>query len=66
MIERYTVKFGPAAGWRGLLRFGVCAVPKGQVGAARSVQSIHAEHGQVSNTASLTPANPQANSPARA
>jgi ABC-type amino acid transport system permease subunit len=47
MIERYTVKFGPAAGWRGLLRFGVCAVPKGQVCAARSVQSIHAEKGQV-------------------
>jgi hypothetical protein len=44
---------------------GVCDVRKGQVCAARSVQSIHAEHGHVSNTASLTTADSQADSPAR-
>jgi len=57
------------AGWRGLLPFGVCDVPKGQVCAARPVQWIHAEHGHVMqavNTASLTTANPQANSRGRA
>ncbi len=57
---------GKKAAWRRLLPIGVCDIPKGQVGAARSVQWIHAEHGQVSNTASLTTANPQASSPARA
>jgi hypothetical protein len=61
-INRHAVE----AGWRRLLSFGVCDVPKGQVCAARSVHWIHAEHGHVSNTASLTTANPQANSPARA
>jgi len=55
-----------AAGWRRLLAVGVCDVPKGQACGARSVLWIHAEHGHVSNTASLTTANPQANSPARA
>jgi hypothetical protein len=35
------------AGWRRLLPFGGCDVPKGQVCAARSVQSIHAEHRHV-------------------
>jgi hypothetical protein len=38
---------GSSAGWRTLLPFGVYDVPKGQVCAARSVQSMHAEHGQV-------------------
>jgi hypothetical protein len=38
---------GWMAGWRRLPRFGVCDVPKGQVCAARSVQSIHAEYKQV-------------------
>jgi len=57
------------AGWRRLLACGVCDVPKGQVCAARPVQWIHAEHGHVMqavNTASLTTANPQANSRGRA
>ena len=35
------------AGWRRLLVFGVCDVPKGQICAAGSGQWIHAEHRQV-------------------